>query len=423
MDASDSVQYLRVGEGESSGLWTFFMWILGIIDWSNPLYHTRDHYFSEITTTRERCTTSACRRRILSVTSMLAHVVLTVGSLFVLAWSIDCFYMSQTHVMFTVSFLLFYWPVVMSGPVICIVATIKRHFKRNEWLRRRGVITWCRVFDESNFRGKLHTLNYGINSLTPRLCVLVLFYSLALITGVMEAAWYVSHPEECKTMPLLFCLVLHIINMFFYSTLCHFLYLQRKLLENECNNTVEYIEHHLADFRKCVTKTKEFFGEYLQLRTIMFPWLNAVVFSNSFGMTFFYSWRYRSIDINPSGPPAFGGSYLGSRGDNHFCNRACAEDFLANAQLSKYFTVLVMSEKFIMFFFAVIVVGGLDLKYQWNRFKMKMYFVTNEEVDSWKRLSDLVERLHPDISSDVIASYIIPLLGLVAGVVGGQYVM
>lgn len=52
MDASDSVQYLRVGEGESSGLWTFFMWILGIIDWSNPLYHTRDHYFSEITTTR-----------------------------------------------------------------------------------------------------------------------------------------------------------------------------------------------------------------------------------------------------------------------------------------------------------------------------------------------------------------------------------
>ena len=224
---------------------------------------------------------------------------------------------------------------------------------------------------------QLPALTYQIQSLTPRACVFVLYYSLATTNSILEIRWFVRQLQECQTAGAILWLVLHIVNIFYYSTFCYFLYVKRKLLEGECNSLIECIQNKAGDIRGCAFKVMYFFREYMQLRRLMFAWLNAAVFTNAFGITLFLTWRLRvpvtTFTSNATTTQPFDSGGMGSQDHGNFCNRRCTEDSMQYAHLSSHFIIQVMSEIFMIMIFAVIAVGGLDLKYQWDRFKKMMY--------------------------------------------------
>ncbi|XP_071825993.1 uncharacterized protein [Apostichopus japonicus] len=427
MECFNRMRYLRVG-GKPGILWTVLMWILGMIDWSPTSSDDRNdegqtiHIESRIEQFHATKT-----RRILCTTSLLFHVIIILGSISIIAGRTFCYFENHVHLMVTTSYLL-YWPLTMSTSVICLAGAVKRNFKRYEWFQTTGVITWCRVLDESTFSNKIHVLQYRIQSLTPRVCAFIFFLSLATTTSIIEINGYSRYREECHTISLLISLILHVTNMFLYSTFCFMMFIQRKLLEIELNSAIEFIHNNFRDGQRAMNKVKSFFRQYMQLRQLMFPWLNIIVFTNAFSMTLFVTWKLQVSLTNPSASivtsqPAISAS-VGFRSHVHnvFCNQTCMRDSDISDYWSSYFMFQVICEKTMMIVIAIIAVGGLDLKYQWDRFKMKMYLAINVEDEAWKRISDLVERMHPDIASDIIASFLIPLLGVVAGVIGGRYV-
>lgn len=72
--------------------------------------------------------------------------------------------------------------------------------------------------------------------------------------------------------------------------------------------------------------------------------------------------------------------------------------------------------------FALFVVGGIDLKYKWDRFKLKINMTyTSGDAAFWKHLQKFVRHLHPDTLNDTIGVYIIPLFGIALGVISNGH--
>lgn len=313
----------------------------------------------------------------------------------------------------------------MSAPAICMIAAIKRHFKRRHWLRRPVIITWCRVFDETSFRENLHNLKYRVQFLFPRASVFVFLYTFATSVSILETILFIKRPTECRSYALRLWFALQIVSIYFYCTFCYFVYLRRKLLEIECAITVDLVKKNIGHWGTCVPKVKNFFREYMQLRQFVFPWLNIIIFSGTFSLAFILTWRMEIHDSIPATNITISQSFQnnGSLPNDFFCLRSCTKEFEKDASLSTIFMIQELCVILIVIVLPVIAVGRLDLKYQWDRFKIKIYLNIDTTEDSWKNLSKLIERLHPDISSESLATIAIPLFGIVAGGLGGHYAL
>lgn len=363
---------------------------------------------------------SSFSRRILSVLSALFILSVSLGSVAILVWSFVYYHENETPLWYAISFLIFYWPIISSAPIVCIVATIKRQFKTPDW-GQKYVITWCRIFEEDGLEQQLDTGSYRSVGSTARTLVLIFFYLFVALNGLLESLWYIHKQNQCKSLALLLYLISHIVNMIFYSNFCYFLYLKRKNLEDDCQVALEYIEQNFEDPTKCVLKVKNFFREYMQLRKFVFPWLTTIVFCYAFGVTFYITWRFSlessTINATTINLPQTLHDDIGNISRPTSC---AAQD--QQRYLTVFFSTLVMSERLLMVLLPVMAVGRLDLKYEWDQFKMKMYLRISPEERFWKRISELAENLHMDCSFDYITTFLIPLIGLVAGFISGYYV-
>lgn len=280
------------------------MWYLGLIEWCNPVTNY-DEVCQDRLTIINRPT---WQRRALFLTSMTFLLIMTLGSLFTATWYCVCYYGSLDHLLRFASFTLFYWPILMSSQVVCITAALKNYLKQpgNEIK-----YTYANVFNEQWFARKWYNRSKCFGKKAPlyELGAFALFYLLAGVNSYFELKYFLSLDIDCRPWPKYVSLVFHIGGLFFFSTFCYFLFLQRSILGEESQHTAWYVREHCPNLEACIQKVGQLFSEYYQLRQLLLPWLNFILFSTTFGLTAFFTWKYQEATSRNATSIFEGGSY------------------------------------------------------------------------------------------------------------------
>ncbi|KAJ8035890.1 hypothetical protein HOLleu_19703 [Holothuria leucospilota] len=348
------------------------------------------------------------RTRALFLTSLIFLILLTLGSFHTAVWYTLCF--NDNHLS---SFLLFYWPVVMSAQIVCATAAIKKCFYG---LPPATKISWMNIFSESHFFIKLYHLNFGR---LPGLAVFVFCYVFALFNSLLEICYFSRLDSSCHTWPRCICLISHILNLFFYSSFCYFLYLHRVILKRERKRTLSYVSEHIRDLKACMESVRGFYRNYYQLRKLLLPWINVVLFSTAYGVAVFFAPSDEQVDstVIQNVTREISSHWLTYL--NYTCNISCEieNNEMDNSKFAFFFDCKVLSEKIMLVALALIAVGGMDIKYEWECFKMKLNLMyPADEFRGLQPLLKFLTEVHPNTARETITTFLIPFLGIACGI-------
>ncbi|PIK46012.1 hypothetical protein BSL78_17102 [Apostichopus japonicus] len=263
------------------------MWLHGVVTW--PLSTgTASAMFDDHDKKR-------WKERLTFFSSLISLVVLTFTSMVALLLYLYCYFGRIDHFLRFVSYQC-YWPSLMSAQIICLAALIK-----NQVGKRRN-ISWVKVFSVkccarimSSFTSKTGTI-----PLPKCSAFLILYLLVPTVHSALKLTFFITLETECQNFPEYLWLISEISVAYFFSMFCYFLYLNRINLERESEIASKFIQQHVGEFDECISTVTTFFREYYQLRKILVPWLNFVIFNSTFGLTVFFTWNFNEIVLPSS---------------------------------------------------------------------------------------------------------------------------
>ncbi|KAJ8021211.1 hypothetical protein HOLleu_38342 [Holothuria leucospilota] len=358
----------------------------------------------------------------LFLSSICCFSILIMGSLFTIYWYTVCFLGKSDHLFRFLSFLVTYWSVILSAQIICFAALARNNRRWRYHIYQET--SWVNLFREATFARKISSLDHSNRCCLPSMGAALFFYGIAAYLSFLEMYHFSIQHHRCSRIPLQLYIshVSYIFSVFFFATFCYCLYLQRRLLEGKHDDTISFITKHSGKLYDCMDKTCDFFKEYIQLRSLLLRWLSFVLCCVAFGLAIFFTMNYKHLfslsDISTMD------DHDNEQTNNKFCTISCDKPTQAEVQISfLIFDLLVFSEKLTIAAFALVIVGGLDIKSEWDSFRMSLHFMqTAKDGDFWKKFLSFVKKLHYDTTTETITSLIIPVLGLGIGLLSDGYV-
>lgn len=352
-----------------------------------------------------------------TLSTIIVPVTLTISSSASAVLYLICFFGRSDHFLRFLSFLS-YWISMLTPQLVCTVACLM-NFKKSACATHRVHIRWFRVFDGASFLEGLRCQN----DYTVKFGMLLVFLALALPAAVAKAVYFNEMEKSCRDWIEFTWLFCDILNVTFFALFCYFLYLRRISLEEKAISASEYINRNVGRLNNCIQESRELFREYQQLRTFILPWLNMAIFSSSFGLTVFVTWNYEDVADKSWNATTTASTFIDQFGLQSICTYTCdQESYMKQSRVFVPFNVLMFCRYMMIAASALIVVKGLDVMYVWERFKTRLFFsYSAEDRKFWKILMNFVKKLHPNTTADIIFSFLIPLLGLASGMLGGKH--
>ncbi|KAJ8025738.1 hypothetical protein HOLleu_33379 [Holothuria leucospilota] len=387
------------------------MWSLGIIEWSQPSDDEGSFH-------RPFIGNSKWRRRLVFTFTMLSFLVRGLITVLGATCYVICYFGKANHILGFISTLLCYWPPIIYAPVLCLIA-IFRNMSRTHHDDDRS-ITCMKVLSESGFTRQISHFRASRITPLPKVGVFIIFHGLAFILSFLIFLHYEKKP--CRTWLSLIWVAAEIISIFFFATFSYFVYLQRVILEEEGKQMIIFISKSKGELDICITKIQQFFCNYIQLRRLLLPWLCMILFSLTFGLTAFMMWTYKKSNpsnnthmvTTPVTTTAANPTFVDDFGIiDKLCPYSCDNsDQLGQGAI--FWGKVVMS-----FVLTFVVIQGLDLKYVWDNFTLKLDLMFSaKELKFWECLTNYVKELHPNVAFDTLFGFVIPVLAIAIGVLG-----
>ncbi|XP_071833102.1 uncharacterized protein [Apostichopus japonicus] len=387
------------------------MWLHGVVTW--PLSTgTTSAMFDDHDKKR-------WKERLTFISSLISLVVLTFTSTVALILYLYCYFGRIDHFLRFVSHQC-YWPSLMSAQIICLAALIK-----NQVGKRRN-ISWVKVFSVkccarimSSFTSKTGTI-----PLPKCSAFLILYLLVPTVHSALKLTFFITLETECQNFPEYLWLISEISVAYFFSMFCYFLYLNRINLERESEIASKFIQQHVGEFDECISTVTTFFREYYQLRKILVPWLNFVIFNSTFGLTVFFTWNFNEI-VLPSSTTSvpITDSYVTSHhSERGMCSYTCdREQFLHEDNTFVLYNLVVLWRNVMIAILPYYAANALDIKYVWTDFKMEVKFMySGGERKFWKDLTNYMDTLHPNTTTDTIGCFIFPFSGFASAFLSGK---
>ncbi|KAJ8020877.1 hypothetical protein HOLleu_40585 [Holothuria leucospilota] len=382
------------------------MWCLGVFKSSQPFdYGYQDNW--KLSPVRGTEISKRRPNRVLTLSSTAVPFTLMTCSLSLAVLYLFCYFGRLDHYLRFVSFFICYWLTMVITQVIFTTASLKNLCK-NSSSAYTDDIRWHNALNGTAF---LRNLSVQINSHRgpwPNLFTFGFFIVFASFVALINIYFFTLLEEKCRNWTGYIWLVCDTLNLMFYGMSCYFLYLQRTSLQAIGKKVAVCVGENIVNFDYCTNQIKKFFREYLQLRKIILPWLRIIIFTSSFGLTVFFTWNYEENKY--LSPSVLNDNQLNA---TFICSYACDKaSFLKERNVLLFYNVLVISRNLMIAILALTAVGGFDIAYIWERFNMRLHFLTTaSEGEQWKRLINFVKKLHPSTHAAVIFSFVIPLLG------------
>ncbi|XP_071854771.1 uncharacterized protein [Apostichopus japonicus] len=388
------------------------MWLHGVVTWPLSTGTTSSPMFGDNDKKR-------WKERLTFISSLISLVILTFASTVALLLYLYCYFGKIDHFLRFVSYQC-YWPSLMSAQIICLASLIK-----NQVGKRRN-ISWVKVFSGKCCARIMSTFtsNPGTVPLPKFSAFLILYLLVPTVHSALKLTFFMKLKTECRNFPQYLWLISEISVAYFFSMFCYFLYLHRINLERESEVASKFIQQHVGEFDECISTVKTFFREYYQLRKILLPWLNFVIFNSTFGLTVFFTWNFNEIVI-PSTATSMPitDSYVPFHpNERAMCSYTCdREHFLHEDNFLVLYNSFVLWRHVMIAILPYYAANALDIKYVWTDFKMKLKFMhSRRERMFWKDLSIYIDSLHPNTTVDTINSFIFPIIGFASGFLSGK---
>ncbi|KAJ8020882.1 hypothetical protein HOLleu_40592 [Holothuria leucospilota] len=389
------------------------MWSLGVIDWSPPKNRGSHDIFP-----RPLIGNLKLRRRPFFVFSAAFIFTMTFTSYFGAATYFMCFVGLKQHFLRFVIVIVCYWPSFISGTVFTLHALIKNNCRKSR--RETKKTSWITLFQESTFLERLSYLeNYKMFPV-PKPFVFVFFHFCELLFSFVIVIIYIEVYNKCLTWLSYIWIAAQLIVLTHFANFCYFLYLQRIILEDEYEQTETFIEANRGNLEECTEAVTKFFCNYYQLRKLFLLWLSIIFFSITFGIAAYITWSYKKQDV--AGFTVLSTQFpLHPQGMKKACPYSCDDPkYLENQSHRLIFTILALGKLFTPAILSFNVTKGLDIKYMWNRLILRLHLMSKTgESDFWNPLIKYTEELHPKTTMDTKLRFIIPVLGLAFGFLGG----
>lgn len=386
--------------------------LLGVIEWSSPKDVPNNDEKE-----RERVSLvgqSNVKRKLIFLISLSVQLFMTISSALSAMFYLYCYFGKMDHFLRFVAFLC-YWPSLISAQLICIVALLKRRFNRAS---REDEITWVTVFSESSCASQFPSLPPSRVLRLPKIGVFVcLFIPFPVFIVTARMAMFFNLNDDCRNWLQCAWTAFESIHVCFFAAVCYFLYLKRVILEESCKKTADYIKKHAGEMDLCLNKVRRLFKDYIQLRRLLLPWLTFVLFNATFGITVVVTWNYHLIFPNGNQTTAMLTIETAEgKGDNphSICPYSCDQISFLEDKHYVYiiYNMLVACRHLMTAVLSFFVVGGMDLKYIWDRFRIKIYYkFTAKNFLFWKSLKKFVDSLHPQTTVANLLSFFIPMVG------------
>ncbi|XP_071811142.1 uncharacterized protein [Apostichopus japonicus] len=392
------------------------MWILGVAEWKSPIIPTRG----------QRHGLATFKRRLKCLSSVAFLLLVIISSVAAFAFYLFCYFGKSDHFLRFISNMCF-WPSLMSVQIICLAAII------HKLIRSRRELTSFNLFDESSCTQKFSCFErpqiIPLSKLGFSICV---FFFLPTLYASLKIAAFVNLRLECQYALEYLWLCSRVLSGFFFGVFCYFLYLHRVFMERQGDRAAEFIAEHTDDLDKCIEKTRAFFKEYHELRSLVLPWFSFILFTSSFGLTVFVTWNYEISQFESNGtawhnlPGPSGTSDVGmmeQKNNTYFCVYTCDQmDWVDETSVLVAYNILVVSRHLVIAVLPFFSVKGIDLNYVWNRYRMRVMFMYSaKEREFWKNLMTFIDQLHPNSNTDLIVTIVFPLVGFASGLLSGKH--
>lgn len=396
--------------------------LLGVTEWSAPSEgEKRKANAFEIGR-------SKFKRRVLFLLSFSVQLVMTLSAVISSVFYLYCYFGMMDHFLRFVA-ILCYWPSLVSSQLVCMVAVLKRRFERP---KKEDEITWAAVFSEAACGRQFLFLKTSRWCRLPKLWVFVfVFLPFPTLIVLARILLFVNLREDCRNFLQCVWTAFECIYVFIFASFCYFLYLKRVLLEDSCARTADYVRKHCGHFNACLVRVRLFFKDYAQLRRLLLPWLTFVLLNSTFGITVVVTWNYQLIF--PSNETTWHSQDVSGQSLSHMseteregralCPYSCDKISFVRGKQQFYviYNMLVVCRHLMTAFLSCFVVGGLDLKYIWDRFRLKFYFMCVQDgYEFWKKLKLVVDSLHPQPAIENFLALLLPMMGLATALLSGN---
>ncbi|KAJ8020586.1 hypothetical protein HOLleu_40218 [Holothuria leucospilota] len=390
------------------------IWSLGIISWTSPQYEGNPDIFSSPIVGNFRL-----RRKFVFVLYLLWIFIMAFTSYFGAITYFICFFGLKEHFLRFLFVVICYWSSLMSGIVFCLPALITNNFRKSNLYYKE--ISWISSLHESTFLKRLSYIETCRMFPVPKPMIFIFFHCCGLLVSSGILTIYIKVNNYCLTWFSYVWITSELIGLTYFANFCYVLYLQRVILEEEYQQTGRFIATNTRNLEDCTEKVKEFFYNYYNLRKIFLLWLSIIIFSVTFGGAAYITWSYKKPEIAFNSTVPSTQYPIHPRGIQKACPYSCDDPkYLENQHLLFIYNVLGVVKLFVPVVLSFSVVRGLDIKYIWNRLILRFRLMsTTREVDFWNSLTKFTEKLHPKTTTDTKLKFIIPILGLAFGILGG----
>ncbi|KAJ8020880.1 hypothetical protein HOLleu_40590 [Holothuria leucospilota] len=389
------------------------LWSMGIINWSPPNGEgDEDLFLGPIIGNFRFC------RKPVFILSVFAIFTLAATSYFGAAMYFICFFGLKEHFVRFVIVIVCYWPSLISGSIFFLPALVKNNCRKSKSGKRE--ISWITMFQESTFLKRLSNLEKFSTFPVPRLWIFVFFHFCGLLVSSVILVIYITVYTKCLTWLSYVWIAGQLIALTYFANFCYFLYLQRIILEVEYEQTESFIEQNPGQLEDCTEAVKRFFCKYYQLRKLFLLWLNIIFCSITFGVAAYVTWSYKGPEVTANSTVLPTQFPLHLEGIRKACPYSCDSKYLENHHSLFIYNCLAFAKLLIPAVLSLSATGGLDIKYMWNRLILSLRLMsTTGESDFWYPLIKYTEKLHPKTTMDTKLRFIIPILGLAFGFLGG----
>ncbi|XP_071833103.1 uncharacterized protein [Apostichopus japonicus] len=389
------------------------MWSLGLIEWSQPeIFRTRE----KVEKPYPFCTTVTGKwtRRILSVTSRLYLVTLS-SVYFYCGYTYVVRFFGKNHNFYHfASFLITYWPLMISVQLISLMTSVCRWSHNNDYNQIDG--QWWTVFSESSIVRRFHSFEMS-RFIPPNCKALFLFSFCGLVNmSMVNVHFHLANVNSEKTRSAPHFYVEHIVSLlstWYFSTFCYFLYLQRLAIEFRFENLIWFVKKHSNCLVTCQIKLNDCFKDYLSVRRLVRPWITLVISATTFGLAVHVAWNYKAIGHED----ASGYSTVLPLAKNISMVTISPErkdDFY-------FLDTLIFTNKGSVLFLSLLAVGGTDINHIWKRCAFTLNIIRSSKYEKcWKGMSKLIRHLNTDTAGGTILDILLPVLLLALGILGLQ---
>ncbi|KAJ8020582.1 hypothetical protein HOLleu_40212 [Holothuria leucospilota] len=388
------------------------LWSLGIIDWSPPTCESLYLYCPIIGRSR-------LHRKITFVVSIGWLFTMALTAYFGALTYFICFFGLKEHFLRFVIVVVCYYPSLMSGTMFYIPAFFSNRCKKSEIDEFN--MSWVNLFKESAFLQRINYIKKFNMFILPRLAVYVFFNICSLAVSFVILILYIEVYNDCLTWVSYIWTASEFIGLIYLAQFCYFLYLQRVSLEEEFKESECFIKANAGKLENCTQKVKNLFCNYFQLRKLFLLWLSIIFFSITFGIAAYATWSYKKPEIRTNSTVLPTQYPLHPKGIKKYCPYSCDDPkYFENQHHLLIYNVLAFAKLLIPAVLSFSVMRGLDIKYMWNRFILRLRLMsTTDHLDFWNTFIRYTKDLHPENQLDTKLRFIIPVLGLAFGFLGG----